>query len=213
MSREFPRHRRGARRYRVGAHRASRTGFTLVELLVAASLLALVAGGAVTMLLGTARGMQRQREVTNTEDGLRAFEQTLTMVLRTAAANPEQITGSKIPRLIPNPLNATSWNNVRVLSDFNPADGDTDDPLEDVQVSLANDTVFARWQAGTVSAAVVAPVSTLRFDFATATGTPVTTAAAIATARLVRVTLEAPRRAGSSVRIRRQWTIHLRNLR
>ena len=193
--------------------RRARSGFTLVELIVAASLLMLVAGGAVSMMLNTARGMRTQREVASTDDALRAFEQALTLILRTAAANPEAINGSNAPRLLPNPLNAPTWNNVRVVSDFNPADGDTNDPLEDVQLSLASDTVFARWQAGGTTAAAVAPVSTLRFDYFTANGTAVTSAAAIATARQVRVTLEAPRRAGGAQRIRRQWTIQLRNFR
>lgn len=192
--------------------RRRRAGFTLPELVVAITLLIVVVGAAVGLLVSTVRGMTSQREVTSTEDGLRTFENVISQALRAAAANPWELTVANRPRIEPNPLNRATWDNVRLLSDMNPADRDMLDNLEDVQFDLTNDTIYVRWQSGATKAPLVAPVSRLLFEYFQADGTtPITTAANIALARQVRITVEAPRKVGSSQLVRRQWTVQLRN--
>jgi prepilin-type N-terminal cleavage/methylation domain-containing protein len=203
-----------SRRAALAVHPAAapvRRGFTLTEVLVAFTLLAIVAGGATSMLLSTSRGMHAQREITSTEDGLRVLQQTLNVMLRAAGANPGGITSSSIlPRLEGVTGNATSCSRVRLVSDLN-GDKDVSDSMEDVELYLQNQAVVGRWSAGASVDTIVAPVSTLTFSMQTAAGAAIACATSMPTARRVQVTIEAPRRSGGTQLIRRQWTIDLRN--
>jgi type II secretory pathway component PulJ len=191
--------------------RRTRRGFTIAELLVAFTLLLVVSGAATSLLLNTARGMRTQREITATEDGLRTMQQTVNMVLWSAAANPGRIVASNIlPRLEGVTGNATTCSRIRVVSDLN-GDKDVSDPLEDVELYLQNQAVLGRWSAGATADTIVAPASALTFAFQTATGGSVACATSMPTARRVLVTIEAPRRSGGTQVIRRQWTADLRN--
>jgi prepilin-type N-terminal cleavage/methylation domain-containing protein len=192
-----------------------RRGFTLPELLVAMTLLLLVGGGAVNMVLSTYRSLRSQREITTTEDALRILEQTINTVLRAAAANPMRITGSTlgVPRLegITSTV-ASQCLGVRAISDLN-ADRVMTGPLEFVEIQhrSSDETIqFRSSSAGTAETAADL-IKTLRFEFLTATGVAVNCATSMSTARHVRVTLEARRRAGSDQLITRQWLVHLRN--
>lgn len=189
----------------------ARRGFTLPEILVAFALLMIVAGAATRALLNTSRGMRSQREITATEDGLRALQQTLNVMVRAAGANPGRITAANImPRLEGVTGNATSCSRVRLVSDLN-GDRDVSDPMEDVELYLAGQALMGRWSTGGSVDTIVAPVSTLTFGMQTAAGASIACATSMPTARRVQVTIEAPRRSGSLQVIRRQWTIDLRN--
>src|SRR5687768_6487558 len=126
--------------------RSTRNGFTLAELMVALTLFGVVMTAIMGVVLNMQRSFVRQRENARAEDAMRLGETTLTTVLRAAAANPRGMTGASAPRLDPDPLAHGIFDNIRVVSDFNPPDGDVNDPLEDVLVYQLSDTLFIRWQ-------------------------------------------------------------------
>jgi prepilin-type N-terminal cleavage/methylation domain-containing protein len=193
--------------------RLGRAGFTLTELLVSLGLLSVVLTSVMAVVVNMQRGYVRQRESARTEDALRAAESAIITILRTAESNPRGITGFNAPRILADPLGHSKFDNLRVVSDFNPPDGDVADQLEDVLVSIANDTLYIRWQAGAGNLPVAYPVRTLTFEYYTAAGTVPLTAAQIATARRVRFILTAPRHSRTTALARRETWVYLRNRR
>lgn len=187
-----------------------RGGFTLVEMLISLVLLAVVMGTLTRIMLNTQRGYIRQRDVVSAEEALRAAEVTLVSILRSAGANPTKITGAYAPTLDPDPLGNGAFDNLRVVSDFNPADGDTNDLLEDVTVWVESDTLFVQWQAGTTATAAAAPIRSVEFEYYGDDDTPLT-AAEIADARRVKLVITAPRHGRTTKLTEREQWVYLRN--
>src|SRR5918994_2971526 len=170
----------------------TRWGFTLVEVMISLTMLAIIMGGVVSTMTSMQRGYIRQREVARSEDALRVAELTITGILQTAASNPLNIpaTAATPPRI--NPY-AAPFDTLQVVADFNPVDADVNDLLEDMLVYALNDTLFVRWQSGGAVSPVALPVRTLLFQYDSA-GTVLTDPIVIRRAATrVRITLEAPR--------------------
>jgi hypothetical protein len=165
-------------------------------------------------MISMQRGYTRQRETARSEDALRHAELIVSSILRSAGSNPLNLTGASAPRLDPG---APPFDDLRVVADFNPVDGDVLDLLEDVEVSVLNDTLFVRWQAGADPAPVAFPVRSLTFEYDSSGpggSTVLTTNADVArAANRVRVRLEAPRHSQTAVLARRDSWIQLRNRR
>jgi prepilin-type N-terminal cleavage/methylation domain-containing protein len=187
-------------------NRDRRSGFTLIESLIALGLLAVVGTALTALVLSTQRDYISQRERIQAEDTIRSVESLLTRVLRTARVDPRRL---NIGRLDVNPNGSAVWDNVR--SDFNPVDGDVADPLEDVQVQVANDTLLVRWQAGGAFLAAAYPVRSLRFYYHATDGTPLTTTASAASAKRVRVVITVPGIDDPTLLRRRETWVYLRN--
>jgi hypothetical protein len=120
------------------------------------------------------------------------------------------MTGASAPRI--DPL-APPFDTLRVVADFNPADADVADLLEDVLVYAKNDTLYVRWQAGAAVAPVAWPVRTLAFQF-DSSGTILATNVDVARAATrVRVTLEAPKHSRTTQLARRISWVYMRNRR
>jgi prepilin-type N-terminal cleavage/methylation domain-containing protein len=190
--------------------RQERAGFTLIELMISLTMLAIVLGAMTMTMVSMQRGYTREREVVRSEDALRSAELIITSILRTAGANPLNRTAAPVPGIDPF---APPFDDIRVLADFNPADGDVSDLLEDVQVSALNDTLFVRWQAGGATTPVAFPVRSLLFQYDSSGTVLATTADAVRAARRVRVTIEAPRHTRTTLLARRQFWVYLRNRR
>jgi prepilin-type N-terminal cleavage/methylation domain-containing protein len=190
--------------------RQGRAGFTLTELMISITLLAIIMGGVVSVMVSMQRGYTRQREVARMEDALRVAELTTTRILQAAGSNPLNMTGAGAPRI--DPLTAP-FDTLRVVADYNPVDGDIADPLEDMQVWVTGDTLYVSWQAGQPAAPVAFPVRSLLFQYDSA-GTVLTVPAAITRAATrVRVTITAPRHSRTNVLARRDTWVYLRNRR
>lgn len=191
-----------------------RAGFTLAELLVSITILGVILSSVMAVVLNMQRGYVRQREAARAEDALRVAETALTTILRTAEANPRGITGFNAPRILANPLSHATFDNLRVVSDFNPPDGVVTGMLEDVLVWINNDTLLVRWQSGAGTGVPIAyPVRSLLFEYYTAVGTVPLGPAAIGTARRVKFTLTAPRHSRTTALLRRETWVYLRNRR
>ncbi len=189
-----------------------RRGFTLIELMIALIMLAIIMGGVVSTMVSMQRGYIRQREVARSEDALRVAELTITRILQTAASNPLNMAAgtANSPRI--EPLTAP-FDTLQVLADFNPVDGDTGDLLENMLVYALNDTLFVRWQQGGAVAPVAFPVRSLVFQYDSA-GTILNDPVVIRRAATrVRITLRAPKHNRTNVLSRRDTWVYLRNRR
>ena len=194
--------------------RQERAGFTLIELMISLTLLAIVMGGLTTAMVSMQRGYTRQRETARSEDALRNAELTISSILRYAGANPLNLTGAGAPRVAPADLNGVPpFDTLRIVADFNPADGFVTGLLEDVLVYAKNDTLFVRWQAGAAEAPVAWPVRSLTFQFDSSGTILATTAAVTRAATRARVTLEAPKHARTNQLARRISWVYMRNRR
>jgi prepilin-type N-terminal cleavage/methylation domain-containing protein len=192
-------------------------GFTLVEVMISLTMLAIIMGGVVSTMTSMQRGYIRQREVAQSEDALRVAELTITRILQTAGSNPRNIpsTDANVPRIVPY---TAPFDSLRVVADFNPVDNDTADPLEDMLVYVLNDTLFVSWQRGTAPAPVAFPVRSVLFQYDSAGTILATTAGGVLTPGViprattrVRVTLEAPRHNRTNLLARRDMWVYLRN--
>lgn len=189
----------------------ARGGFTLIEMMISMLLLFIVLGAVVGVVLSMQKTYIRQRQVAGAEDALRSAESTLLSALRSAGANPYSITG---PQLSVDPLGHATFDNVRAVADFNPADGDTDDPLEDVTVSVANDTMYVRWTAGGTTDPVAYGIRSLLFEYYASNGVALTTASQASMASRVKITMTAISHTRPVTLTRReQLWLHLRNRR
>ena len=187
--------------------RQGRAGFTLIELMISLTLLAIVMGGLTTAMVSMQRGYTRQRETARSEDALRNAELTISSILRYAGANPTNIVGPRIDPLAP------PFDTLRIVANFNPADADVTDLLEDVSVYAVNDTMYVRWQFGAAAAPVAWPVRSLAFQF-DSSGTILATNVDVARAATrVRVTLEAPKHGRTNQLARRVSWVYMRNRR
>src|SRR3982751_2668449 len=97
-----------------------RNGFTLIELMISITMLAIVLGALTASMVSMQRGYVRQRETMRSEDALRSADQIISTILRTAGANPRDMTGANAPRI--DPL-APPFDTLRVVADFNPDNG------------------------------------------------------------------------------------------
>ncbi len=188
----------------------SEAGFTLVELIVVITLLSVVLGALMGVMLSIQRTYVSLRETARAQESIRTAHFVLGTIFRTAGADPQN-TGLTL--LDPDPQSHGTFDNVRVVSDFNPADGDVADPLEDVSVWIDADTLFVRWQAGGADQPLAFPFIELRFEYYQTDGTPVTIASQVAGATRIKFTLEAPRGPRSSAVERIESWVYLRNRR
>ncbi len=184
-------------------------GFTLAEVLVAVTILSVVLMSVTALVLSIQRGFASQREVVRAQEELRAAQMIVATVLRSAGADPNS-TGQTL--LDPDPMNHARFDNLRVVSDVNPADGDVSDMLEDVLIELVDDTLFVRWQAGAARQPLASPVRDILFEYYATDGTQLMTRSQVAGATRVKFMIEVPPgpRDVTPERIESLW-IYLRN--
>ena len=192
-------------------------GFTLVEVMISLTMLAIIMGGVVSTMTSMQRGYIRQREVAQSEDALRVAELTITRILQTAGSNPRNMAAgaANSPRIDPY---TAPFDTLRVVADFNPVNCVTTDLLEDMLVYALNDTLFVRWQSGGAEVPVAFPVRSVLFQYDSAGTILTTTAGGVLTPGViprvttrVRVTLEAPRHNRTNLLARRDMWVYLRN--
>lgn len=187
-----------------------RRGFSVVELVISLTVLGVVLSALLGLVVGAQRAYTFQREAVRAQESLRVAQHAIATVLRAAGADPAS---SGSTQLDPDPLNHGTFDNVRVVSDFNPADKDVLDALEDMVIYTAADTLFIRWQALATAQAVAYPVRSLLFTYYDVDGTQLTTSSTIATdATKVRVQMVAPgdRKSSGTVEGSESW-VYLRN--
>jgi prepilin-type N-terminal cleavage/methylation domain-containing protein len=186
-----------------------RSGFTLIEMMISIVLLSVILGSLFGLVIRAQRDYVRQRDVDRAQEAMRSAELAITTALRNAKADP-YVTGSSL--IDPTPSGGTTYDAVRIKSDYNPSDGDFNDMLEDVQFSIASDTLQVRWEAGGSLQAFTFPIDSLKFEYFDSAGTTLTTDSLVdANSTGVRVTIVADKGPRSGTLHRRQTWVYMRN--
>jgi type II secretory pathway pseudopilin PulG len=136
-------------------------GFTLVGMMVAFVVLGLVLSPLIRTLLTAQEGFVRSRQRAQTASSVRYAHLALTRFLRNAGSSPY---GVPIQGIDPDPRGDGVFDDIRLRADFNPADGDTDDPGEDVTFYVRADTMFMR-SANGVEQPYLIGVDSLAFEY------------------------------------------------
>ena len=185
-------------------------GFTILELIVAMVLLSAILAGLFGTITRTQRRYVEHKVNTRSHETLGMAEATMIRLFRSARADPTKATSFGIgttfkPGITPNPLNHATWDNVAVRSDFNPADGDFNDLMEDVQFSTASDTLYVRWQNGGATTPMAYPVRSLLFEYYSSGGVQITNPADVTGAARVKFTITVPGKPGAPLVARTTW--------
>lgn len=184
-----------------------KSGFTIIELIVAMVLLGILLAALFGTLTRTQQRYVEQRASTRSHETLGLVEQTLIRLFRSARSDPKEV---KLSGITPNPLAHATWDNVAIRSDFNPVDGDVDDLMENVQFSVASDTLFVRWQAGGATTAMAYPVRSILFQYYSTSGVLLTSVADVVGAARVKFTISVPDKPGAPLITRSTW-VTIRN--
>lgn len=190
--------------------RRARSGFTLLEMVVTLVTVSLVVAAISGALVSTQRELNRQRDAMKHDDTVRSVEILLVRLLRNGRADPRGV-GGTVAKINFNPQARPTWNNVRVRSDFNPADGNAAGDLEDVLVDHVGDTLFVRWRAGDATQRYAYPVKLFRLDAYRLDGTAVTDTTQSDQVKKVMLTIEVPKANSTTEVVRRERWVFLRN--
>ena len=150
--------------------RSPRAGFSTVSMIISMTLLALV----LTPILGTV--LSGQRNFANSWDRARVqgsarfAHLSLTRLLRAAGSDP---VGGAVPGVDPDPLGNGIFDNLRLRADYNPPDGDTDDPGEDLTFFVRSDTMYVR-SGGNPEEPYLIGVDSLAFEYFDVDGVAIT---------------------------------------
>jgi prepilin-type N-terminal cleavage/methylation domain-containing protein len=189
--------------------RRRRAGFSIMEVMVAMAMFTIVMAALMSVVIGLQRRYVDQRERVRAQESLRVAQMTLGPLLRAAGADPK---GSGLTLVNVDPDNDGIFDDLNVRTDFNPIDGDVADPLEDVSVWAANDTLWIRWQTGASPQPLAFPVRSLLFEYYGNNGAKILPAIETVGATRARFILESPRdiRTGQLERIE-SWWVNMRN--
>ncbi|UCF21202.1 MAG: hypothetical protein JSU87_07395 [Gemmatimonadota bacterium] len=163
--------------------RIGRTGFGTLGMIIALALL----GFTLVPVLGTVvtaqRGIMRSRERARAAASVRYAHLALTRLMRIAGSSP---IGPHIQGLDPDPLRDGIFDDIRLRADYNPPDGDIEDPGEDLTFYLRADTMFVRAGIDGAEEPYLIGVDSLAFAYFEWDGTPITDPARV-TERAVEV--------------------------
>jgi prepilin-type N-terminal cleavage/methylation domain-containing protein len=182
--------------------RSRESGFTLIELIISMVLLGIMLAALFGTVTHTQQRYVQQRITTRSHETLGMAELTMTRLFRSARSDPKE---AKLSGITPNPLNHATWDNVAIRSDFNPADGDVNDLMEDVQLSTANDTLFVRWQKNGATTPMAYPVRSILFEYYSTSGVKLNNVADVVGAARVKFTISVPGKPGAPLVTRTTW--------
>lgn len=156
----------------------ARHGFSLVELTISVLMLSILLLGVGGLVVRTQQNYNESLQATRASEAVRTAETAITTILKTAGADPTESGGGLIDA---DYSGHAIFDSFRAVADFNPADGDFTDMLEDVRVYLQSDTIWVQWSASTDPQPVAFPIDSLRFEYYDANKTLITAPAQIAT--------------------------------
>jgi len=136
-------------------------GFTIVGMIVAFVVLGFVLSPLVRTLLTAQEGFVTRRQRTQTAGSVRYAHLALTRYMRNAGSSPYRV---PIEGVDPDPRRDGVFDDVRLRADYNPADGDTDDPGEDLTFYVRADTMFMR-SGGGVEQPYLIGIASLAFEY------------------------------------------------
>jgi prepilin-type N-terminal cleavage/methylation domain-containing protein len=144
--------------------RRAEAGFSLIELVTvtaALSVLLLVVGASVDRVQ---RNFERQRLQLEALDNGRPALDLLVRLLRMAGHNPRGVAG--VRGLDPDPDGNGAFDSIALQADWNPADGDFEDPYENVAFSVRGNALVKAELGDPPEGVVLATsVAALRFEY------------------------------------------------
>lgn len=118
-----------------------RAGFSTIGMIVAFILLGLLMAPMLGTILSAQHGFVESRDRARAAGSVRYAHLALTRFMRLAGSSP---LGLPLPGIDPDPDGNGVFDDVRLRSDYNPPDGDIDDPGEDLTFFLRVDTMFVK---------------------------------------------------------------------
>ncbi len=150
--------------------RDRRAGFSTINSIMSLTLLGLILTPVLGTILGGQRGFTESWDRARAAGSARFAHLSLTRLIRSAGSNP---VGGSVQAVDPDPLGDGVFDDIRLRSDFNPPDGDTDDPGEDLSFYVRGDTMFVLASGGTEEPYLIG-VDSLAFEYFDVDGNPIT---------------------------------------
>ncbi len=151
--------------------RIGKVGFGTLGMVVALALLGFTLVPVLGTVVSAQRGFVKSREQARAAASVRYAHLALTRLMRIAGSSPM---GPEIQGLDPDPLSDGAFDDIRLRADYNPPDGDVDDPGEDLTFYLRADTMFVRAGTDGAEEPYLIGVDSLAFSYFEWDGTPIT---------------------------------------
>ncbi|UCC74729.1 MAG: hypothetical protein JSV86_09315 [Gemmatimonadota bacterium] len=137
-------------------------GFSTIGMIVAFVLLGLLLSPMLGTILSAQRGFVESRDRARAAGSVRYAHLALTRFMRLAGSSP---VGLPLPGIDPDPDGDGVFNDIRLRSDYNPPDGDTNDAGEDLTFFLRADTMYVRYGTGGTEEPYLIGVDSLAFTY------------------------------------------------
>ena len=147
------------------------SGISTIGMIVSLMLLGVLMSPMLGTILAAQRGFVESREKARAAGSVRYAHLALTRFMRLAGSSP---VGLPLPGIDPDPDGDGIYNDVRLRSDYNPPDGDTDDPGEDLIFFLRADTMMVKAGDGGTEEPYLIGVDSLAFEYFDRDGVPIT---------------------------------------
>jgi hypothetical protein len=131
-------------------------------MIVALMLLGLLMSPMLGTVLSAQRGFVTSRERARAAGNVRYAHLALTRLMRISGSSP---VGMPLPGIDPDPDANGVFDDVRLRADYNPPDGDTNDPGEDMTFYLRADTMYVRAGVGGAEEPYLIGVDSLAFVY------------------------------------------------
>jgi hypothetical protein len=140
-------------------------------MIVSLMLLGVLMSPMLGTILASQRGFVESREKARAAGSVRYAHLALTRFMRLAGSSP---VGLPLPGIDPDPDGDGIYNDVRLRSDYNPPDGDTDDAGEDLIFFLRADTMMVKAGDGGTEEPYLIGVDSLAFEYFDRDGVAIT---------------------------------------
>ena len=165
-------------------------GFSTLGMIISLVLLGLFLSPLLGTVISAQRGFVTTQERARATGNMRYGHLALTRIMRVAGSSPST---TSVQAIDPDPDGNGNFDDVRLRADYNPPDGDTNDPGEDFTYFLQADTMFVRVGAAGTPQPYLIGVDSLAFEYFDRDGVEITDAARIAARGAIsaRITLRA----------------------
>ncbi len=147
------------------------SGISTIGMIVSLMLLGVLMSPMLGTILASQRGFVESREKARAAGSVRYAHLALTRFMRLAGSSP---VGLPLPGIDPDPDGDGIYNDVRLRSDYNPPDGDTDDAGEDLIFFLRADTMMVKAGDGGTEEPYLIGVDSLAFEYFDRDGVAIT---------------------------------------
>ncbi len=152
-------------------------GFSLVELLIVTAVMIVVLGMIGSLMITIQRQYMSQQALIDASNNARVVLDLMLRLARVAGNNPEEISFEPIH---PDPDGNSQMDSIRLLADWNPGDGDTDDAYEDMIFSTSNGVLWIQRPSDDEPVEFVDRVESLTFSYKDSDGADISSSDAVA---------------------------------